>query len=131
MRLLSPETLRIVSTLCKDSDFDNATVSRKQIVSHAFTEQLKFLASGKSHPKCFITNHEHLGKYLHLVKHYGDIVGCNLNIENLMKYDLVYIGFCDVYSVDDALCYVDEYFDRDYLFSDAVSLYFKGVNIFP
>lgn len=126
MRLLNPETLRIVATVCKDSDFENTTVSRKSIIAHCWSEQLKFLASGKSHPKCFIVYQQDLGRYLRIVKHYGDIAGCNLNVENLIKYDRVYIGFCDDNEND-----IADYFDRDYLFSDCVSLYLKGVNIFP
>lgn len=104
-------------------------MSRKSIIAHCWNEQLKFLASEKSHPKCFITDHYHLGIYLYLVKYYGDAIGCNLNIENITKYDMVYIGFSES-DFDYCMYKLDGYFDRDYLFSDCVSLYLKGVNIF-
>lgn len=129
MRLLSPETLRIVATQCSNEDFDNATVSRKQIISHAFVEVLKFKASGKSHPKMWIYDDEILGIYLRLVYDYGCSIGCNFNVENLIKYDELYIGFSYSY-IHEGFYPLDAHFDKDYLFSDCVSLYLKGVNIF-
>jgi hypothetical protein len=35
MRLLHPETLRVIALDCNDDDFKYSTVSRKQIISHA------------------------------------------------------------------------------------------------
>lgn len=128
MRLLSPETLKIITTVCKDSDFQNATVSRKQVLSHAYVEVLKFKATNLKHPKMWIKDDRDLGVYLRLVYDYGCSIGCNFNVENLIKYDELYIGFS--YG-QDCLDKLVGHFDRDYLFSDAMSLYLKGVNIFP
>ena len=126
MRLLHQTTIEIVANQCKDEDFTKATVSRKQVISHCWCEILKFKATNQPHPKMFIDDDEILGNYLSYVKHQADKIGCNLNVENLMKYDLLYIGFCNGFHP-----IVNDYFGREYLFSDAVSLYLKGLNIFP
>lgn len=126
MRLLHPETLRIVATVCKDSDFENATVSRKQIISHAWSEVLKYKATNQTHPKMFIHDSLTLGAYMHIVYKYGRVLGCKLDFHKLKEHGLMYDGFCNVGTPDVRRC-----FDSNYLFSDAVSLYLKGVNIFP
>jgi len=124
MRLLHPETLRIIAE--ENVDFSNATSSRKQVISHAWSEVLKFKATEQTHPKMFIHNDYNLGVYMSVVKIYGDIAGCNFNEELLKKYSNLYIGYTSFN--DRGLL---EYFDVNYLFSDAVSLYFKGINILP
>ena len=126
MRLLHPYTIKIIATKCTDDDFTNATVSRKSTIAHAWCEVLKFKGSGKSHPKMFIHDDYTLGCYMSYVKKYGDDVGCNLNVEHLLKYDEIYIGFCGGIWRE-----FEHLFDEEYLFSDAVSLYLKGLNIFP
>lgn len=131
MRLLHPTTLRIVATELEDSEFDKATVSRKQIISHAWSECLKWLATGHSHPKMFIDDMEDFGKYMKLVKYYGNIVGCNLNEQHVVKYDDVWFGYLQWDSwqfLEDSL---EQYFDFSYSVSDAMSLYLKGANLYP
>ena len=131
MRLLSPLTLEIVSNM-NDAEFKNATISRKTVISHAWSECLKFLATKQIHPKMYLDGEE-LGQYMAVVKYYGDVVGCNLNAGHLMKYDEVYYGFA--YASSDIERYIlqvsKQHFDDIYLFSDAISLYFKGLNIMP
>lgn len=135
MRLLHPETLRIIATICKDEDFKNSTVSRKQALSHVWSESLKFLATRQSHPKEWL-NDQQLGVYLRVVKTYGDIVGCNLDEELLRKYDDVAYGyFTHAYNMKRAsdTIHVNANsfkFDDNYLFSDCTTMYFKGLNIF-
>ena len=92
MRTLHPESLRIIARVCEELDFEKATVSRKQIISHAWSEILKYLATRQSHPKMWI-NDEELGVYTRIVKTYGDIVGCNLDEGLLKKYDNVACGY--------------------------------------
>lgn len=76
MRLLHPSTLYTVAIECKDSDFKSATVSRKQVIAHAWSEGLKYLATKQTHPKMWLDPYE-LGGYLAAVKMYGDKIGCN------------------------------------------------------
>jgi len=126
MRLLHPDTIQIVAKDLPDSAFKNSTVSRKQVISHAWSECLKWLATKQQHPKMFLTEQQ-LGWYLSIVKENGNIVECNLNEQLLIKYDSVWIGY-----VDPDVTYLKRlHFDDSYLFSDAVSLYLKGLNIFP
>jgi hypothetical protein len=127
MRLLHPETLRIVSMVCKDEDFEKATSSRKQIISHAWSEMLKFKATKQSHPKMFIHDEYEQGLYMKIVYTFGKVVGCNLDPSHLEKYQTMNDAFTN--GTDDWES-VNKHFDSNYLFSDAVSLYFKGVNIF-
>ena len=79
MRLLHPETLRTVSMVCKDEDFDKATSSRKQIISHAWSEMLKFKATNQIHLKMFIHDEYEQGLYMKMVYTFGKVVGCNLD----------------------------------------------------
>lgn len=146
MRLLHTKTLQIVALDMKDEEFVNATSSRKQIISHCHSEILKYLATRgeKAHPKMFINNDRRLGQYVRIVKQYADIVGNTMNLEHYKKYPEVYNGIFSFHEdgVSGArtihgteFWFNDKYslspFDSHYLFSDAVSLYFKGVNIFP
>jgi hypothetical protein len=114
----------------EDSEFVNATSSKKAVLSHAWSEVIKYVATKRNHDKMFIDDEIDLGQYLGYLKSFGDMVGCNMNVEVLLKYDKLYIGFT---YFDDRTCnYLTKlYFDDNYLFSDACSLYFKGVNIFP
>ncbi len=122
MRLLHPKTLTIIAQ-ADDSLFKNATVSKKQIISHAWSEVLKYLAQDKKHPKMFLKSEAPYYKYLHLIlsinKKYN--IGCNLDNS---KINYQHIGIWDDHIISDR-------FDDTYLFSDAISLYFKGVNILP
>ena len=137
MRLLHTETLRIVALVCKDLDFEKATVSRKQVISHAWSECLKYLATRQNHPKTWLTDGK-LGVYLRVVKTYGDIIGCQLNEQHLQKYEDVWNGYTDARNLQSALNIIDinkggRYdfkFDDNYLFSDCTTMYFKGLNIF-
>lgn len=132
MRILHPRTIKIIANM-ENSEFENATVSKKVILSHAWSEIFKYLATRQNHPKVFIQNEYDLGKYLGYLRSVGEPIGCNMNVEHLFKYDEVYQGFALYeYTSKNASYsqYSKEYFDDNYLFSDAVSLYFKGVNIF-
>lgn len=135
MRLLHVETLRIISIVCTDEDFKNATVSRKQVVSHAWSEVLKYLATRQTHPKMWL-NDVQLGAYLRVVKTYGDIVECNLDEEMLRKYNDVSYGYFNLATnMKQASEIISQNsmsfkFDDNYLLSDCVSLYIKGINIF-
>lgn len=130
MRLLHPRTLEIISQEMTSVEFLNATVSRKQVVSHAWSECLKYLATRQKHPKMFLDDFT-LGCYMYAVRYHGMMIGCNLNGKLIEKYPVVLNGYNHVlkdgYYIEDLL--MD--FDDNYLFSDAVSLYLKGVNIFP
>lgn len=123
MRLLHPRTLEIIAK-ADNKIFKNATVSKKQIISHAWSEVLKYLAQDKSHPKMFFNNEDEYHIYLHYIYALNKIknVGCNLDFE---KINTKYIGVYDNTHI------INKFFNNEYLFSDAVSLYFKGVNIFP
>jgi len=139
MRLLHPETIRVVGD-AGDSVFENATVSKKQIISHAWSEVFKYLGSGKSHPKMFISNKTHIGYYLYGLFAIGTKFGCRLDKEKIRKLDgeieRAFFNKYDYYlnvlkghgEFDFRL---DDYFDRVYLFSDLISLYYKGVNLLP
>lgn len=84
----------------------------------------------------FIDDDWDLGAYLHYVYDKAVFKGCKLNIKNLEKLDTISlamglymrIGFNDW---NNPAYRFDKYFDDNYLFSDACSLYFKGINIFP
>lgn len=130
MRLLHMDTIQIVAMELKNEDFLISTVSQKSVISHAWSEVLKFLATRQNHPKMFL-NDEELGVYLYIIKRYGDLVGCNLNESLLLKYDDVWYGYTVYNDLNDAKYRLNKHFDNQYLFSDAVSLYLKGLNIFP
>jgi hypothetical protein len=129
MRLLHPDTIRTVAMVCKDEDFKNATVSRRSVISHAWSEVLKYMATKQNHPKMFLRSDYEIGPYMGYVKKYGDKIGCNLNAEHLAKYDDVYYGFVNITESNEL--HLKSRFDNEYLFSDCTSLYFKGLNIFP
>lgn len=135
MRLLHPETIRIIALICKDEDFDKSTLTRRTIISHAWSEVLKYLATRQSHPKMWL-NDVQLGAYMRVVKTYGDIVGCNLDEELIRKHDDVAYGYfvCahNMKQASDTIRANENSFkfDDNYLFSDCMSLYFKGLNIF-
>lgn len=132
MRLIHPQILEIVATQCTDEDFKTSTSSRRQIISHASSEVSKYLATRTPHPKMFLPSDRMYGFYLALVKHYADMVGNTLEIVNFIQYDDFYIGFVDGSNdlewTEDKLV---QWFDGAYMFSDAVSLYYKGLNVFP
>jgi len=135
MRLLDPRTIRVVSREMKDEDFDTSTVSRKQVVSHAWSEIMKYLATKQTHPKMFLGDVE-LGVYARVVYTYGISIGCNLNETLLIKYDDVWFGyvmFSDLPSCEKFLALHFEEYEggADYLISDIVSLYLKGLNLYP
>ena len=122
MRLLHPRTLQIIATETTGLDFLDATVSKKQIYAHSWSECLKFLATRQDHPKMFIDD-ESLGCYMKYIYNLNaEYVHCNLDSSHIDKYPVVKMGFDNPFSID-------EHFDDTYLFSDVVSLYFKGVNI--
>lgn len=127
MRLLHPRTIEI---LASHPEFP------KNHLSHAWSEVFKYLASGQKHPKMFIQNKYHLGSYLKFIYAKGIEAGCSLDYSKIDKLDReVVSGF---YSPTTEFCgkrteefESGKYFDSNYLFSDACSLYFKGTNIFP
>lgn len=141
MRLLHVETLRIISLVCTDDDFKNATVSRKQVISHAYTEVLKYLATRQIHQKMWLSDFK-LGIYLRTVRYFADMIGCNFNEELIEKYrevqtayNIASRSFSDEYTLEESLEYIHNLkewmsLDDNYLFSDCTSLYFKGINIF-
>lgn len=139
MRLLHPETIRIIAT--EDIDFSGATVSRRQVLSHAWSEVLKYMATKQEHPKMFIKDEFDLGVYLKYVYIYATRVGCKFKPEVVDKYPTLKEGFCDTETsdleLDSCIEYLEDHyickgrFDDNYLFSDCISLYLKGVNIMP
>ena len=77
MRLLHPQTLVTIAT-SNELDFTKSTASRKQAISHAWSEILKYLATRQTHPKMFLDDIK-LGNYAKLVYLYGIQIGCNFN----------------------------------------------------
>jgi hypothetical protein len=130
MRLMHTETINIVAKLMKDEEFTNSTVSRKQFLSHCWSEVLKYLATRQEHPKMWLSDFE-LGLYMKQIMLFNQFVECNLNEQHLIKYDEVWYGYLRPYTEDNIKKVLSDSFDSNYLFSDAVSLYFKGLNIFP
>ena len=124
MRLLHPTTLKIVSMR---NDIP------KTVISHVWSEIFKWKASGKKHPKMFIDDDEFLGQYMAFICCF-DV--CNLDESKIKKLGRnVMRGFKEYmmqnpYSEPFEYLYL-KYFDDNYLFSDACSLYYKGINIFP
>lgn len=129
MRLLHPTTIKTITVSVKLSEFNNATISKRSVLSHAWSEVLKYMATKQNHPKMFIDEEHTLGYYMRLLYDMGTSVGCNMNATHLTKYDDLYYGFCTFHHTDD-LPELMSYFDDNYLFSDCVSLYFKGFNLF-
>lgn len=121
MRQYHPITLEILS---KRKDIP------KRFSCSVWSEVFKWKASGQSHPKCFINDDFHLGVYLKIVYELATSKGCNLDnskIESLSSK--VQDGFNNGVGFDRTI--LSKYFNDNYLFSDACSLYFKGINIFP
>lgn len=125
MRQLHPRTIQIL-----------AEKGYKAPIAHCWSEQFKAIASGKKHPKVFIDDEHALGKYLFYVYIIGTAIGCKFNATNIRSLPISisesFFGSYEVVGykikIDNSL---EDYFDDNYLFSDAVSLYFKGINIFP
>lgn len=118
MRLLHPTTLAIAS---RREDIP------KTVISHAWSEVFKMYGSGQKHPKMFLGSDYLYGVYLRVVYEKGINSGCNLDVNKVAKLpDSVINGF-EAISMGELL----QFFNNDYLFSDACSLYFKGINIFP
>ena len=130
MRLLHPETLQIVAEELNDDDFKNATVTRKTVISHAWAEVFKYLSTRQTHPKMFLSD-GHLGYYMKLVYLYGTNIGCNFDESKLVKFDDVWYNYLKYDCLATLEHSLEDEFDSCYLFSDAVSLYFKGLNIVP
>lgn len=121
MRLIHPRTLKI---LASHKEFP------KTHLAHAWSEVFKFVASCKSHPKMFINDEYYLGLYLKVIFITAKDI-CNLNDSLVNKLPIkIKNGFKQSYSAKN-LTKLSKYFNDNYLFSDAVSLYFKGINIFP
>ena len=127
MRLLHPQSLFVLAT-SQELQFEKSTVSRKQAISHAFCEVLKYLATRQTHPKMWLTD-EQLGVYVKLVYLYGVQIGCNFNSDNLEKYPIVYDNFMNTKSISSANKQLAEEFDELYLMSDCVSFHMKGLNL--
>lgn len=127
MRLLHPQTLFTLAT-SNELDFTKSTVSRKQAISHAWSEVLKFLATRQPHPKMFLDEIK-LGNYAKLVYLYGTEIGCNFNREFLEKYPLVFKEFNYITSISHANRELFYSFDELYLMSDCVSFHMKGLNL--
>ena len=124
MRLLHPSTIKYVIE-ADESVFKNATSSRKQILSHVWSEVFKYFGSEKQHPKVSFLKAEYLLAYLDdLYLKINGLVRCDeKKLENLKnKYRKINKCMDFRYHLE---------FDDNYLFSDLVSLYFKGVNLFP
>ena len=124
MRLLHPRTIKIIAN--EDVDFSKSTSSKKLALSHAWSEIIKFKSQTKSHPKVFIDNDFDLGCYMAFIYQENKNVGCKFDDSKLEKFEELFMGY-----VSCAISRINKYFDDTYLFSDCVSLYFKGVNIFP
>jgi len=128
MRLLHPRTIEII---VKRDDISKVHISR------GWSEIFKWKASGQNHPKQFINDDEHLGIYLAMVYDLAQAKGCNLDERKLDSS--MFISIATLKTFKGARCFIWRhyqailayYFDDNYLFSDACSLYYKGVNIFP
>lgn len=119
MRLLHPKTIKIC-----------AKIGYKTVIAHAWAEVFKYLASKQTHPKMFIKSEYYLGLYLQIVYRSGISIGCKFDNKNVNKLDQkIRNGFNAPYTARNLINLAD-YFDDNYLFSDACSLYFKGINIF-
>ena len=127
MRLLHPKTLEIIS---KRDDISKAHIAR------VWSEIFKWKASGQKHPKMFINNDYDLGMYMSLVYKAGVSRGCLLDPYKVLKGKTsvrdglclnIQKGFCAGVSFFARA----KYFNDNHLFSDACSLYYKGINIFP
>lgn len=127
MRLLHPQTLFTLVT-SKGLDFTKSTVSRKQAISHSWSEVLKYLATRQEHPKMWLDD-EHLGVYAKLVYIYGLQIDCNFNSSHLEKYSLVYDHFCSTETIRFANVILSSMFDELYLMSDCASFHMKGLNL--
>lgn len=127
MRLLHPQTLFTLAT-SQELDFTKSTVSRKQAISHAWSEILKYLATRQPHPKMFLDCRK-LGIYAKLVYLYGVEIGCNFNKEHLEKYEEVCKSFSLHMNISTINVNLEGDFDELYLMSDCVSFHFKGLNL--
>ena len=117
MRLLHPRTLEIAA------ERDDIP---KTVISHVWAEIYKWHASGQKHPKVFITDIYDIGCYMRHVYKCGIKKRCNLDKNKIKNLgDRASRGFTNKSK------FYEVYFDDNYLFSDATSLYLKGINIFP
>jgi hypothetical protein len=130
MRLLHPQTLFTLAT-SQELDFSKSTVSRKQAISHGWSEGLKFLATRQPHPKMWLEDKD-LAVYMRLVYTLGLEVGCDFKSIHLEKYPEIF----RIFSMEtqdkriSALCgYLATKFDEFYIMSDCVSFHFKGLNL--
>jgi hypothetical protein len=123
MRQYHPTTLRILS---ERRDIP------KRFSCSVWSEVFKWKASGQKHPKCIIDNNYALGLYLRLVYKLATNKQCSLDRDKIKFLSQeTQDGFNTITSADALKNILSEYFDSNYLFSDACSLYFKGINIFP
>ena len=121
MRQLHPKTIWIASW--RDD-------IPKTVISHCWAEVFKHVKTQQKHPKCFIDDEHYLGVYLRYVYDMGIKKGCNLDRDKVKTLPArIQTGFETTDIPFDSM--MAEYFDDIYLFSDACSLYFKGINIFP
>lgn len=121
MRLLHPRTIEI---LASHPEFPRTHLS------HCWSEIFKWKASGQKHPKCFIDDDRFLGKYLKFLYEQATAAGCNLDAQKIKSLSPTIVNnFTSRGNLINVVTCI--YFDSDYLFSDATSLYFKGINIFP
>lgn len=121
MRLLHPTTIKILSSHPE---------LPKTHLAHAWAEVFKWKASGQKHPKMFIDCEEDLGNYLAYIYEMVDGKGYNLDSNKINKLSNNIKRGWDLYFLWNKKRMFKPYFDSNYLFSDACSLYFKGVNIF-
>jgi len=117
MRTLHPQTRQIAA------ERDDI---RKTVITNAWAEVFKWKGGNKEHPKMFIWQDFDLGIYMRQIYLASIKKGCNLDPNNVKKLGTeVWRGFTSEEDIKAA------YFNRDYLISDACSLYYKGINIFP
>ena len=132
MRILHPTTIFTILTRTEEDDFKKSTLTRKQVISHAFSECHKYLATRQKHPKMWL-NDEELGVYMLFLYKIGCEIGCNFDVVKISKHELVYKSF--LYDYNQPTIFIGNKimmfngFTDEYLFSDCISLYFKGVNI--
>ena len=123
MRLLHPRTIEI---LASHTEFP------KTHLAHAWSEVFKYLASGQKHPKMFLPSKRLLGQYLahiYVQTDFGELV--NLDRSKVDNMGGVIVKGWEEYFSSNLPNEFEDYFDSNYLFSDACSLYYKGINIFP
>jgi hypothetical protein len=124
VRLLHPTTIKI---LASHPEFP------KTHLANCWSEIFKWKASGQQHPKQFLYNDKNLGRYMAFLARHAISAGCKLDVTKIKNLgpsvSSAFITGNIIFNWDEQE--FNNHFDSDYLFSDACSLYYKNINIFP